>query len=103
MRRQGIKSTIEKPQDTDLEYKSKKYVVFCTTVDPGTTKEGTFFSDICERFPTTPSRGNKYIYTMYIYGFNANLTTATKNRSDKGMIRAFTEFTEYLKIRRINS
>ena len=32
MIRQGLKSTIDKPQDTDLEDKSKTNVVFCTTV-----------------------------------------------------------------------
>ena len=46
MRRQGLKSTIEKPQDIDLEDKSKTNVVFCTTVDPGTMKEGKFYSYI---------------------------------------------------------
>ena len=37
---QGLKSTKEKSPDTDLEEKSKKNVVFCTTVEPNTTKEG---------------------------------------------------------------
>ena len=35
---QGLKSTKEKSPDTDLEEKSKKNVVFCTTVEPNTTK-----------------------------------------------------------------
>ena len=39
MRRQGIKSTKEKPHDTDLEDNIKTNVVFCKTVDPSTTKE----------------------------------------------------------------
>ena len=46
MRRQGQKSTIKKPVDTDLEDKSKTNVVFCATVDPSTTKEGQFYSDL---------------------------------------------------------
>ena len=35
---------------------------------------------------------------MYLYDCNAILTTATKNRSDKEMIRAFKDLTEDLKI-----
>ena len=34
---------------------------------------------------------------MYVYYCNAIVTTATKNRNDKEMIRAFTELTEDLK------
>ena len=37
-----------------------------------------------------------------MYEFNAILTTAKKNRSDKEMIKAFISLTEYLKIRGIN-
>ena len=71
-------------------------------MDPSTRKEGKFYSDLCKRFPTTPSRLNKYIYVMYLYYFNSILTTAMKNRSYKEMIQAFTELTEYFKSRRIN-
>ena len=39
IRRQGLKSTREKPVDKDLEDKNKKNVVFYTTVDPITTKD----------------------------------------------------------------
>ena len=39
---------------------------------------------------------------MYMYGCNAILTTAMKNRSDKEMIRAFTSLTEDLKSLGIN-
>ena len=59
MRIQGLKSTKEKPPDTDLEEKIKPNVVFCTTVDPSTTKEGKIYSDPCGRLPNTSSRGNK--------------------------------------------
>ena len=68
-----------------------KNVMFCTTVDPSTTKEGKIYSDLCGRFPTISSRGNKYVYVMYVYDCNAILTTAIKNRSDKETIRTFTE------------
>ena len=38
---------------------------------------------------------------MYVYDCNSILTTATKNRSDKEMIIAFTSLNEDLKIRGI--
>ena len=38
MRRQALKSTKEKPTDTDLEDKIKN-VVFCTTLELSTMKE----------------------------------------------------------------
>ena len=86
MRRKGIQSTKEKPPDTDLEDKIKTNVVFCTTIDPSTTKEGGIYSDLCGRLPTTSSRGNKYIYVMYVYDCNYILTIYTKNRSDKKIL-----------------
>ena len=43
MRRQGLQWTKEKPTDTDLEDKTKKNVVYCTTVEPSTTKEGKIY------------------------------------------------------------
>ena len=39
---------------------------------------------------------------MYVYYCNSVLTAAIYNRSDKEMIQAFKELTEYLKSRRIN-
>ena len=39
---------------------------------------------------------------MHVYTCNYILTTSTNNRSDKEMIRYFTELTEYLKSRGIN-
>ena len=82
-RRQGLESTEEKSPDTDLEDNSKTNVVIFITVDPSTTKEGKFYSDLCGLFPTTSSRGNKCIYIMYVYDCNAILMTETKNGSDK--------------------
>ena len=102
MRRQEMKSNIEKSKDIDLEYKRKTNVVICTTVDPGTTKESKFYSYLCGHFPTTSSIGNKYIYGMYVYDCNTILMTEIKNRSDKEIIWDFAEFTEDLKSIRIN-
>ena len=101
MRRQGLESTKEKPPDTDLEDKENN-LVYCTNVDSSKNKQGKIYSDICGRFTTTSIRGNKYIYVMYMCGCNSILTTETKNRSDKDMIRSFTSLTEDLKIRRIH-
>ena len=92
-RRQGMQSTKEKPPGTDLKDKIKTNVVFCTTVEPSTTKEGKIYSDLCGSFPTTSRRGGNYIYVMYIYNCNAILTTAMKNKSDKEMIRDFISLT----------
>ena len=39
---------------------------------------------------------------MYAYDYNVTLMIATKNRSDKEMIQDFTEFSTYLKSRRLN-
>ena len=71
-------------------------------MDPNTTKEGKIYSDLCRRSPTTSSRGNKYIYVMYMYDFNDILTTELNNRSDKDMIISFTSLTEDLKSQGIN-
>ena len=70
IRIQGLQLIKDKPPYIDLEDKIKMNVVYCTTVDPNTTKEGKIYSDLCGRFPTTSSRGNKYIYIMYVYGCN---------------------------------
>ena len=52
MRRQGLQPTKEKPPDTYLKDKIKTNVVYCTIVDPSTTKGGNIYSDLCGRFPT---------------------------------------------------
>ena len=66
MRRKGLQSTKDKSPDTDLEDKIKTNVVYCTTVEHITTKESKIYSYLCGCFPTTSSRGNKYIYVMYV-------------------------------------
>ena len=81
MIRQVLQSTREKPPGIDLEYKIKNILVFDTIVDPSTTKEGKFYSNLCGRFPITSSRGNKYIYAMYVYDCNYILVTAMNSRS----------------------
>ena len=95
---QGLKKTKEKPPDIDPEDKIKINVVYCTTVEPSTTKEGKIYSDLCRRFTTTSISGKKYIYVIYVYDCNYILTTAMENISDKDTIRALTSITEELKI-----
>ena len=58
MIRKRLQSTRETPSYTDLEDKIKN-VVFCTTVDPSTTKKGNIYSDLYGRCLTTPSRERK--------------------------------------------
>ena len=89
MRIQVLQSTREKPPDTDLEYKCNTNVFFVTTADPSTMNEGKHYSNLWGRFPITFNKVNKYIYVMYVYGFNAILKTAMKNRSNKEKIQGF--------------
>ena len=102
MIRQGIQSTKKKPPDTHPEENIKTNVVYYTTVEPSTTKEGKIYSDLCGFFSTTSRRKKKHIYIMYVYDCNFILTKSMKNRSDKEMIRYFTSLTEDLKIRGIH-
>ena len=99
---QGLQSTKEKTPYTYLEDNITMNVVYCTTLEPSTTKEGKIYSDLCGCFPTTSIRRNKYIYVMYVYACNTILTIETKNRSDKEMIRAFASLTEDFKSRGIH-
>ena len=62
-------------------------------MDPSTIKEGKIYSDLYGSSPITPRKLSIYIYIMYVYDFNAILTTAMKNRNNKEMIRVFIEFT----------
>ena len=96
MRRQGLQSTKEKPPDKNLEENIKNNLVYCPTLETSKTKEGKIYSDLCGRFPTTSSRGNKYTYVMHVYDCIAILTKEIKNRNEKEMIRAFTSLTEDL-------
>ena len=77
-------------------------MVYCTTVDPHTTREVRIYSYLCRCFPATSIRGNKYSYVMCVYDCNSILTTATNNEIDKEMIGAITSLTEELKIQGIN-
>ena len=81
------------------EENRKTNLVVCSTIYPSTTQEWNIYSDLCGIFQIISNKGNRSIYVMYIYYCNAILTTPTKNRSGKDMIRTFTELTKDLKIR----
>ena len=102
MRRQGLQSAKDNSPDTGLYNKITNNVVYFTTVDPSTTKEGKIYSYICGHFPTTSSKVYKYIYVMYVYGCNAILTASMNNISEEDIIRDFTSLTEDLKSRGIH-
>ena len=102
MIRQVLQPTRKNIIDKNLEDKWKTNVFFCTAVEPSTTKEGQNYSDLCVSFPITPNKGNKYIHVMYVYIFNGILMMEMKNRSDKEMIRDFSECNIDLKINGMN-
>ena len=99
---QGLKSTRKKTPDTYQEYNFNNNVVFCATVDPSTTQECKFYSDLCGHFPILSNKCNRYIYLMYVNVCNSIMKTPMNKRSDKYMICHFKSFTIYLKIRGIN-
>ena len=54
-------------------------------------------TDLTGRFPTTSSRGMKYVLVMYEYDSNAILTEAMKTRYADEHTRAFNKLHQYLK------
>jgi hypothetical protein len=60
------------------------------------TTTGQISTDLTGRFPTTSSRGNKYILVLYDYDSNAILTEPMQNRSDKEHLRAYNKLHLYL-------
>jgi hypothetical protein len=57
---------------------------------------GQIYTDQSGRFPTTSSRGNKYVMILYDYDSNAILAEPLKSKSEGEMIRAYTKLHEYL-------
>ena len=51
MRQQGMQPSIEKPPDIDIEDKYNTNAVFCSTVDPISTKAGNIYSELYGPFP----------------------------------------------------
>ncbi len=57
---------------------------------------GQIYTDQTGRFPTTSSRGNKYVMILYDYDSKAILAEPLKFKSEGEMIRAYTKLHEYL-------
>jgi hypothetical protein len=57
---------------------------------------GQIYTNQTGRFPTTSSRGNKYVMILYNYDSNAILAKPLKSKSEGEMIRAYTKLHEYL-------
>ena len=58
MRQQGMQPSIEKPPDIDIEDKYNTNAVFCSTVDPISTKAGNIYSELYGPFPNRSKKGN---------------------------------------------
>jgi hypothetical protein len=52
--------------------------------------DGNIYKDLTGRFPTTSSKGNKYVLILYEYYGNAILAEPMKSRSDTEAVRAYT-------------
>ncbi len=57
---------------------------------------GQIYTDQTGRFPTTSSRGHKYIMILYDYDSNAILAEPLKSKSEGEMIRAYTKLHAFL-------
>ena len=62
----------------------------------GDQNDNTMYGDLTCRFPITSFKGNNLIFVAYVYGPNAILARAMKNRSDSEMIKAYEDIYEYL-------
>jgi hypothetical protein len=60
---------------------------------------GQIYTDQTGRFPTTSSRGNKYIMILYDYDSNDILAEPLKAKSEGEMIRAYTKLHARVSIR----
>jgi hypothetical protein len=61
-----------------------------------TELDGNVYTDLTGRFPTTSSKGNKYVLILYEYDGKAILAEPMKSRSDSEAVRAYTVLYEQL-------
>lgn len=99
--RKNIQSTRQKPDtknnvDEDTFQPSppitdglRTHFVYAAIIDVEDPTTGLIFSDLTGRFPTTSSKGNKYILVIYDYDSNAILAEPMRNRSDKEALQAY--------------
>jgi hypothetical protein len=52
--------------------------------------DGEFYTDLTGRFPTTSSKGNKYMSVLYEYDGNAILAEPMESRADSEAVKAYT-------------
>jgi hypothetical protein len=71
------------PKDNLPQHTHKVY----TTI---TDINGKIYTDLTGRFPTTSSKGNKYILVLYEYDGNAILAEPMKTKADAEAVRAYT-------------
>jgi hypothetical protein len=57
---------------------------------------GLIHSDLTCRFPTTSSKGNKYVLVLYDFDTNNILTEPMKSRGDQEMVRAYRKLIQEL-------
>jgi hypothetical protein len=76
----------------DNEPKTRTNMVYVKAIEA----TGQIYIDQTGRFPTTSSRGNKYIMILYDYDSNAILAKPLKSKSEGEMIRAYSKLHEYL-------
>jgi hypothetical protein len=98
--RQGLRSTqppVTQPKVTfadskPLEPQTRTNWVFKKPINV----TGQIYSDQTGRFPTTSSRGNKYVMIVYDYDSNAILSETIISRTEAKLIRAYTKIHTYL-------
>jgi hypothetical protein len=76
----------------DNEPKTRTNMVYIKPIEA----TGQIYTGQTGRFPTTSSRGNKYIMILYDYDSNAILAEPLKSKSEGEMIRAYSKLHEYL-------
>ena len=74
------------------EHKTRTNMIYVKAIEA----TGQIYTDQTGRFPTTSSRGNKYVMILYDYNSNAILAEPLKSKSEGEMIRAYTKLLEYL-------
>jgi hypothetical protein len=93
--RKNVRSTLPKKKVTtpDEEVEYEPHITKCTNVVYAATHEleGSTYTDLTGRFPTTSSRGYKYILFLYDYDSNNIQAEPMKSRSDTEAIRAYTK------------
>jgi hypothetical protein len=76
----------------DNEPKTRTNMVYVKAIEA----TGQIYTGQTGRFPTTSSRGNKYIMILYDYDSSAILAEPLKSKSESEMIRAYSKLHKYI-------